>query len=267
MARSTGGKKKRHARARPKEASKTGAPSDAGETNRHARPERWTSTWLVEWVKTLVFALVIFLFLRSFVIESFVITSGSMEDTMLVGDFLLVNKVALGSPVPGTAVRIPGYGQPKRWDIIVFRADHAPGLDIVKRVVGLPGDTIGMVDGVLQINGEPQEEPWVVHDPRVPDDASPEMVWQLGVLAPNVDRGSYRPTRDNWGPLVIPEERYFMMGDNREHSLDSRYWGLVERNKMKGKPFFVYYSYDREAIKPIPFLTALRPGRIGPSPH
>jgi signal peptidase I len=267
MARSTGGKNKRNARAKVKDASKTDAPSETGDAKGHPRPDRWTSAWLVDWAKTLVFALVIFLFLRSFVLESFVITSGSMVNTLLVGDFLLVNKVVLGSPVPGTAVRVPGYGQPNRWDIVVFRADHAPGLDIVKRVVGLPGDTIGMIDGVLHLNGEPQEEPWVEHDPRVPDDGAPDMAWQVGVLAPGVDRGSYRPTRDNWGPLVIPEERYFMMGDNREHSLDSRYWGLVERGKMKGKPFFVYYSYDRDALKPVPFLTALRFGRIGPSPH
>jgi signal peptidase I len=267
MARSTSGRNKRNARAQKNGAAEAAAPSGAGEGKEHARPERWTSAWLVDWAKTLVFALVIFLFLKSFVLASFVITSGSMVGTLLVGDFLLVNKVILGSPVPATALRIPGYGQPNRWDIIVFRADHAPGLDIVKRVIGIPGDTIGMVDGVLQLNGEPQEEPWAVHDSRVPDDGAPDMAWQLGILAPGVDRASYRPTRDNWGPLVIPEERYFMMGDNREHSLDSRYWGLVERDKMKGKPFFVYYSYDRDAIKPVPFLTALRIGRIGPSPH
>lgn len=269
MARSTVGKNKRSARAKVKRASKAAAPPETREGREGkepARPEPWTGAWLMDWAKTLVFALVIFLFLRSFVLASFVITSGSMEETLLVGDFLLVNKVILGSPVPGTALRIPGYAEPNRWDIIVFRADHAPGLDIVKRVVGVPGDTIGMIDGVLQLNSEPQEEPWVEHDPRVPDDASPDMAWQIGSLALGVDRASYRPTRDNWGPLVIPEERYFMMGDNREHSLDSRYWGLVERKKMKGKPFFVYYSYDRDAIKPLPFLTTLRIGRIGPSP-
>ncbi|MGH7541543.1 MAG: signal peptidase I [Gemmatimonadota bacterium] len=230
------------------------------------RPARWTTAWLIDWAKTLLFAFAIFLLLRTFVLASFVITSGSMEETLLVGDFLLVNKVALGSPVPGTALRIPGYAEPRRGDIIVFRADHAPGLDIVKRTVGVPGDTIWMEDAVLFVNGERMEEPYVRHDPHQPDASDPSMAWQLEYLAPGVDRSRYRPTRDDWGPIVVPEERYFMMGDNREHSLDSRFWGFVERQKMKGKPFFIYYSYDRSALEPFAFISALRPGRIGPSP-
>jgi len=231
------------------------------------RPEPMTRAWLMDWIKTLAFAVIIFLFLRTFIIESFVISSGSMEETMLVGDFLLVNKMGLGSRVPATGIRIPGYGQPNRGDIIVFRADHAPGLDIVKRTIGLPGDTLSMNDGVLFLNGEAQVEPYLLHDASVPDQSDASMVWQLEHLVSSVDRTRYRPTRDNWGPLVVPEERYFMMGDNREHSLDSRFWGLVERGKMKGKPFFVYYSYDQNAIKPFPWVLAMRPGRIGPSPH
>ena len=103
-------------------------------------------------------------------------------------------------------------------------------------------------------------------DPRVADVADPDMLWQLDHVMSSVDRANYRPTRDNWGPIVIPEERYFMLGDNREYSLDSRYWGLVERKKMKGEPIFIYYSYDREALRPVRFLSAMRPGRIGPSP-
>lgn len=228
--------------------------------------DRFSKGWFLDWTKTLVFAFVIFLVFRTFLLATFVITSGSMEDTLLVGDFLLVNKTSLGSQIPGTALRIPGYTEPRHGDIIVFRADHAPGLDIIKRTIGIPGDTIWMTDGVLFRNGERVDEPYVIHDPRVPDAGNAEMVWQLDYLAPGVDRGSYRPTRDNWGPLVIPEERYFMLGDNREYSLDSRFWGLVERRKMKGKPIFVYFSYDREAIKPIRPLTAMRPGRIGPPP-
>ncbi len=232
-----------------------------------AHPEPLTRSWLVEWAKTLVFALILFLFLRTHVIESFVITSGSMEETMLVGDFLLVNKVGLGSSVPGTAIRVPGYDEPDRGDIIVFRSDHAPGLDLVKRVAAIPRDTVWMENAVLHVNGSRVDEPYLIHDSAIPDSSDPSMDWQLQHLVPGVDRSSYRPTRDNWGPLVIPEERYFMLGDNREHSLDSRYWGLVERKKMKGKPFFVYYSYDKDAVKPFPWVLAMRPGRIGPSPH
>jgi signal peptidase I len=255
-------KKKRPAGRPEDEAEEQDEPSE----ERRA-PDRFSKGWLVDWTKTLVFAFVIFMFFRTFLLATFVITSGSMEGTLLVGDFLLVNKTSLGSSIPGTALRIPGYAQPKRGDIIVFRADHAPGLDIIKRTIGIPGDTVWMTDGTLFRNGGQVDEPYVVRDPRVPDSGNAQMVWQLDHLAPGVDRASYRPTRDNWGPLVIPDERYFMMGDNREYSLDSRFWGLVERKKMKGKPIFVYYSYDREALKPIRPLTAMRPGRIGLPPN
>ncbi len=240
--------------------------TSSGRKDRPPAPERFSGAWFVDWAKTLVFAAVIFLVFRSFILATFVITSGSMEKTLLVGDFLLVNRVAFGSPVPGTALRIPGYAEPERGDIIVFRADHAPGLDIIKRTLGIPGDTLWMEKGVLYRNGERVEEPYVVHDPRVPDQRDASMAWQLQYLAPGVDRASYDPTRDHWGPIVVPEERYFMMGDNREYSLDSRFWGFVERKKMKGRPLFLYYSYDREALKPLRFITAMRPGRIGPAP-
>ncbi len=246
---------------------RSAAAEGSGGDEKRTPPERFSGEWFVDWGKTLVFAAIIFLVFRTFILATFVITSGSMEDTLLIGDFLLVNKVSLGSQVPGTAVRIPGYAEPEHGDIIVFRADHAPGLDIVKRTVGLPGDTVWMEAGRLFRNGEAVEEPYVRRDPRVRDQGDAQMSWQLAHLLPDANRDDYRPTRDNWGPLVIPAERYFMLGDNREYSLDSRYWGLVERRKMKGKPLFIYYSYDRNALKPLRFLTAMRPGRIGPSPN
>lgn len=242
--------------------------NESSDEERKGKPalDRWSSAWLLDWAKTLVFAFLIFIIFRTFLLATFVITSGSMESTLLIGDFLLVNKTSLGSQVPGTALRIPGYTEPKHGDIIVFRADHSPGLDIIKRTIGIPGDTVWMTDGVLFRNGRQIDEPYVTRDPRVPDASDASMVWQFQHLAPGVDRDSYQPTRDNWGPLVIPEERYFMLGDNREYSLDSRFWGLVERRKMRGKPLFVYYSYDREALKPLRVITAMRPGRIGPPP-
>lgn len=242
------------------------AAKKEGSENRRPPPERFTKEWFTDWIRTLVFAAIIFVVFRTFLLATFVITSGSMEDTLLVGDFLLVNKTSLGSQIPGTSLRIPGYAEPEHNDIIVFRADHAPGLDIVKRTIGLPGDTLAMEAAQLFRNGEAVDEPYVIRDPRMADASDPDMAWQLEHLLPSVDREMYRPTRDNWGPLVIPNERFFMLGDNREHSLDSRYWGLVERRKMRGKPLFIYYSYDRNALKPIRFLSAMRPGRIGPSP-
>jgi signal peptidase I len=251
---------------RPGKRSESDEEQTEAEGSRRPAPDRWSTAWFVDWAKTLVFAFVIFIVFRTFLLATFVITSGSMENTLLVGDFLLVNKTSLGSQVPGTALRIPGYAEPKHNDIIVFRADHAPGLDIIKRTLGIPGDTLWMTDAVLFRNGTRVDEPYVIHLPGPADASDPSMVWQLQHLAPGVDRSTYKPTRDNWGPIVIPGERYFMMGDNREHSLDSRYWGLVERRKMKGKPLFVYYSYDREAMKPLRVISAMRPGRIGPSP-
>ncbi len=243
------------------------AKGDKARKKRPPPPPRFSSAWFVDWFRTLLFAAIIFGVFRTFLLATFVITSGSMEDTLLVGDFLLVNKVGLGTRVPGTSLRIPGYAEPKRNDIIVFRADHAPGLDIVKRTVGIPGDTLHMTGGVLHRNGAPVDEPCVRHDPRIPDAGDDtQMSWQLEHLVSSTVREDYHPTRDNWGPLVIPDERYFMLGDNREYSLDSRFWGLVERKKMRGRPVFIYYSYDREALKPVRFLSAMRPGRIGPLP-
>lgn len=219
-----------------------------------------------EWARSLIVAVAGLLLFRTFLLATSVITSGSMENTLLVGDFLLVNKVALGTTIPFTNARIPGYAEPEHGDIIVFQADHSPGMDLVKRTVGLPGDTLRMEGGVLYRNGVGIEEPYVRRDPRRPDAGDIRMLWQTEHLIPDPERGEYRPTRDHWGPLVVPRERYFMLGDYRDDSLDSRFWGFVERRKMRGRPFFIYFSYDRDALEPFRVLTAMRPGRIGLRP-
>ncbi|WP_420447814.1 signal peptidase I [Candidatus Palauibacter sp.] len=224
---------------------------------------RSKSEGLREWARSVGIAVAALLFFRTFLLAASVISSGSMENTLVHGDFLLVNKVALGAPIPFTNYRIPGYAEPKHGDIIVFRADHSPGLDIVKRTIGLPGDTLRMEGGVLYRNGVRIEEPYVRRDPRRPNSGDVRMLWQRAYLTGVAVPGEYRPTRDNWGPLVVPRKRYFMLGDNRDDSLDSRYWGFVERVKMRGKPFFIYFSYDPEALEPFRVLTAMRPGRIG----
>ncbi|WP_419860175.1 signal peptidase I [Candidatus Palauibacter sp.] len=220
-----------------------------------------------EWARSLIVAAAGLLFFRTFLLATSVISSGSMEDTLLVGDFLLVNRVALGTTIPFTNARVPGYAEPEYGDIIVFRADHSPGMDLVKRTVGLPGDTLRMEGGVLYRNGVEMEEPYVRRDPRRPDAGDIRMLWQREYLIPDPERNEYRPTRDRWGPLVVPRERYFMLGDNRDDSLDSRFWGFVERREMRGRPFFVYFSYDRDALEPFRVLTAMRPGRFGLRPH
>ncbi|WP_420462377.1 signal peptidase I [Candidatus Palauibacter sp.] len=243
-----------------------GSEEEGSKRKRPPPPPRFSGAWFLDWARTLLVAAIIFFVFRSFLLATFVITSGSMEDTLLVGDFLLVNKMSLGSSVPLTDFRVPGYKEPKHGDIIVFRADHSPGLDIVKRTVGLPGDTLWMEDGVLHRNGAALEEPYALRNRRQPDSGDPMMLWQTGYLVPDPAREEYEPTRNNWGPIVIPAERFFMLGDNRDSSFDSRFWGFVERKKMRGTPIFIYYSYDREALRPIRFLTAMRPGRVGPSP-
>jgi signal peptidase I len=215
-----------------------------------------------EWGRSLLLAVILFLVLRTFVLGTFVITSGSMEDTLLVGDFVVVNRVALGPRIPRTQARLPGYATPALGDILVFDPPHERDLRLVKRVVGMGGDVLEMRDGVLHRNGEATEEPYVLRrDPRG-DEYHPWMEWQREHLGPGVDPVTYRPSRDNWGPLVIPPDHFFMLGDNRDQSLDSRYWGLIERWRLEGRASFLYFSYDRESPRPFRFIRDARWGRI-----
>ncbi len=231
------------------------------------KPEGQPSA-IAEWTKSIVIAAILFLFLRTFVVQTFVITSGSMENTLLVGDFLLVNRAAIGSRVPLTSVRIPGYSEPKRQDVIVFQPPPPDDttMKLVKRVIGMPGDTIEMRNRVVYIDGKQLDEPYVRHT-NEPDDTHPWMQWQKNFLAPGVDPATYRPTRDNWGPLVIPADHYMMLGDNRETSLDSRYWGLVEGWRLEGRAEFLYFSYNKESYRPFPWIREIRWSRIGDVIH
>ena len=216
----------------------------------------------LEWLKSLGVALLLFFVLRTFLVQTFVITSGSMEDTLLVGDMLLVNRAAMGSQVPVLGARIPGYSEPRRGDILVFDPPHEETLMLIKRLIGVAGDTLQMRDKVLFLNGERMEEPYVRHE-DIDDERHPWMAWQRDHLVTGVDPTTYAPTRDNWGPIVIPAGHYFMLGDNRERSLDSRYWGLLERWRLEGRAVFTYYSYNRDSFRPFPALREVRWDRIG----
>ena len=217
---------------------------------------------LVEWTKSLFVALILFFIIRSFLLHTFVIISGSMEETLLVGDLLLVNRAAVGSQVPGTSWRIPGYSKLERGDILVFDPPHEEDLKLVKRLMGLPGDTVEMQDKVLFVNGEPLDEPYVRHvDSR--DDVHPWMSWQEEFALFGEPNGPYSPTRDNWGPLVIPPDRYFMLGDNRDTSLDSRYWGFLEGWRLEGRAVLTYFSYNKGSLRPFPWIKEIRWDRIG----
>lgn len=225
--------------------------------------------WLWEWTKSILVALLLFFIIRSFVVEAFRIPTGSMENTLLVGDFLLVNKAVYGAEIPGTNVDLPSFDEPRRGDIVVFLPPHQPDKNYVKRLIGVPGDTLEMRDKVLYRNGEAQVEPYVRYsDPAgVGDVAVPGMLWQRRYLTSAVDRSTYRPSRDDWGPIIVPEDRFFVLGDNRDDSEDSRYWGFVRRDAVKGRPLFIYYSFDPRDMNPFPWLSAIRWGRIGNSIH
>ena len=230
-------------------------PGPSGNRSR-ARGELW------EWGKTLVMTVFFLIVIRTFFVQTFVITSGSMEETLLVGDFLMVNRLGLGTRLPGTRWLTPGYSGPHRGDVLVFDPAHEEGIKLVKRLIGVPGDTLQMRGKDLFINGERQDEPYARSGDPANDDEHPWMSWQTEHLVSGVDPEGYRPTRDNWGPLVIPEGRYFMLGDNRDFSLDSRYWGLIERWRIEGKAMFFYFSYDRESRTPFAFLREIRWDRI-----
>lgn len=237
-----------------------GAAADqAGEDRRE------NALW--EWVKALGLAVVFFLVLRTFLLQSFYISSGSMEPTLLMGDVLMVSKAAYGAKVPGTAVRLPGWDEPSRGEIVIFRPEHDPDTDVVKRLVGMPGDTLEMRDRVLYINGERYPEPYVKHEePAGRNETHPWMTWQYAALLPGVEADSYTPSRDDWGPVVVPSHAYFMMGDNRERSLDSRFWGFLEEWRIRGKVSFLYYSFDATSPEPLALFTAARWSRIGMTP-
>ena len=218
---------------------------------------------LVEWTKSIAVALILFFFLRTFLVHTFVIISGSMEETLLVGDLLLVNRAAVGSRVPMTSIRVPGYSDLERGDILVFDPPHEEDMKLVKRLMGLPGDTIEMRDKVFFVNGEAIDEEYVQHTADWDGEMHPWMTWQEEFLLSAAGNGRYRPTRDNWGPLVIPEDHYFMLGDNRDTSLDSRYWGFLEGWRLEGKAVLVYFSYNKDSLRPFPWLREVRWGRVG----
>jgi signal peptidase I len=221
--------------------------------------------WVWEWTKSILVAFGLFLVIRTFLIEAFRIPTGSMENTLLVGDFLLVNKAVFGSRIPGTNLRLPSFGSPQRGHIVVFAPPHEPGKNYVKRLIAVPGDTVEMRQKVLYINGAQQQEQFTRHSDLY-DSYSPQMYWQCDhMLAASAE--PCRPMRDNWGPLLLPEDQFLMLGDNRDDSEDSRYWGFVPRNAIKGRPIFIYYSFDPGSARVLPWLTQIRWSRIGDIIH
>lgn len=183
------------------------------------------TTWLLEYVDVGLSALVIALVIRSFVIEPFKIPSSSMEDTLLIGDHLFVNRFIYGLKIPYVESRPLALRQPRRGDIIVFVPPHQRDKDFIKRIVGVPGDTVEMRNQAIFVNGSRVTEPFVMHK-----DSGAHFI------AP--------PARDNMRLVRVPPGKYFMMGDNRDRSEDSRYWGFAALADIKGKAMIIYFSAD-----------------------
>ncbi len=195
-----------------------------------------TGRWMWEGLKAVSTAIVLFLLIRTFVVEAFKIPTGSMENTLLVGDFLLVNKAVYGAEIPITQRRLPAFAEPEREDVVVFLPPHEPDKNYVKRIVGMPGDTLEMRGKVLFLNGVPHGgavRPLrrSLHRPHGSDACSGS--WSIWSVVASTS-GGYRPTRDNWGPIVVPEGKFFALGDNRDRSEDSRYWGFLRRERHQG---------------------------------
>ena len=246
----------RKTKRKPEQAAEVAAEEKA------AVPRKSVAQSTKEWIKSIAIALVIWFFLRSLLIEAFRIPSGSMENTLLVGDFLFVNKALYGAEIPVVGKRLPAVREPERFDIVVFDSPIQKGINVVKRLVGVPGDTLSMQGNVLHLNGRPLDEPYVVRTDAMKDPEDPRMrQHQLPYLVGR-DRRTYRPTLKNWGPIVVPPDSFWVMGDNRDNSLDSRYWGLLGRDRIKGRPLFIYYSYDKNGVLPMPFFTSVRWGRL-----
>lgn len=197
----------------------------------------------MEFVGSMAVILVTGLFIITFVTQAFEIPSSSMENTLLIGDHVFVDRISFAPETRWTGPLLP-YGDVERGDIVVFLSPAEPGLYVVKRIIAIPGDRIHLRDGVVYLNGQPQDEPYVVRTgrylpfrddfPSVPPigpDVTPE--WRF--LLPQLVQGD---------DMVVPPGNYFAMGDNRDLSRDSRYWGLIPRENVIGRPMFIYWSFD-----------------------
>jgi signal peptidase I len=203
---------------------------------------------------------VIWIILRSYLVEAFRIPSGSMEPTLLVGDFLFVNKAAYNGEleIPLTGIRmlrLSGYAEPVQGGIVIFRSveDSTPNLDIVKRLIGVPGDTLQSINDTLLRNGKRLDEPYTLHLAGGADITDPITLREMRerqvphYIGPR--RESYRPTTHNWGPLVVPRDSFWVMGDNRDDSRDSRFWGFLPRSHVEGRPLFIYFSVATDPFR------------------
>lgn len=216
---------------------------EPGHEEKHAARHRLHLPTVPEALASLLQTVVVALFLLTFLLEPYLIPSESMEHTLLVGDFLLVNKQVYAAADPLSRWLLP-YRQVARGDIVVFHHPHPPL--VVKRVVGLPGDRLRIADGRVMVNGVVQDEPYAAFEPAASNpfrDEFPAKVYTDPEVDPLWWRQMQGLTRD--GELVVPPGQYFVLGDNRNHSLDSRFWGFVSRAQIVARPLVIYFSLSR----------------------
>jgi signal peptidase I len=208
--------------------------AEEGSEGKRSRRRRRPRSPFRETVELVVMALLLALFLRTFVVQAFRIPTGSMEDTLLVGDFLLVDKITYGPRIDIgiAALRLPGLRRPRTGDIVVFRYPVDPTKDFIKRLVAGPGQTVLIEDRKVYVDGE-----------LFPDPPGSKHI------DPRVLPSSYS-NRDNYGPVTVPDGQFFFMGDNRENSKDSREWGFVPEENIKGRALIIYLSWNSDPTIP-----------------
>jgi signal peptidase I len=188
---------------------------------------------LREYFESIVIAVILALFIRTFVVQAFKIPTGSMENNLLIGDHLLVNKFVLGPSASALERGLLPMGTLRRGEVVVFKYPEEPDRDFIKRVIGLPGETLELRAKKVYINGTPLDEPYVhfIDAPRSESDVHEVTSFDV---------------RERYGPVTVPANQYFVMGDNRDNSQDSRYWGFLPRENIKGKSVVIYWSYQAE---------------------
>ena len=181
----------------------------------------------IKTLETIVIAILIALFIRTFIVQAFDIPSGSMKSTLLPGDYILVNKFIYGIRIPFVNIRMFSYKEPKRGDVIVFLYPKDPSKDFIKRVIGVQGETVRIIEGKIYINDMPISDPWGYFDKKEPP--------------------GFIESVENFGPVVVPDRSLFVMGDNRNNSEDSRFWGVLPLDNVLGKAFIIYFSWNSTA--------------------
>jgi signal peptidase I len=196
---------------------------------------------LWEYAEAIITALILALIIRAYVVQAFKIPTGSMIPTLVVGDHILVNKFLYGTKLPFSDGKVLALRKPEKEDIVVFRYPKDPKRDFIKRIVAVEGDVVESRNKKIFVNGRKVKEPYAYH-------------LDSSVIPPSVE------PRDNFGPRIVPKGKYFVMGDNRDQSHDSRYWGFVDTRDIKGRAFIIYWSWDKNRFIP-------RLGRIGKVVH